>query len=385
MVMENGSFFPEVLPGSFIRRVNRFVVECSLGGSIVRAHLPNPGRLWELLLPGRKVILVKNGPAPERATPYTAVAVYRDGVPILLHTQVTNRVARFLLEGRRIGGLESAEVLRREVTYGESRFDFLLQNGSAQYVLEVKSCTLFGKTIAMFPDAVTERGRRHLLKLASLAEGGTQCGVLFVVHWSRARYFLPDYHTDFAFARTFTDLKERLAYSAVSVSWNDDLSLGAEIRELEIPWGILEREARDRGCYLLILHLPHAVTITVGSLGRFDFDEGYYIYVGSAKKNLAKRLERHLRKRKNFFWHIDYLREHAEKCAALPIRSSAFLEHDIALALGGIAEPSVRGFGSSDCSCETHLFAMRDNPVHTPEFTNLLQYFRMDRLEKELV
>lgn len=378
--MQKGSFFPEAIQGIFLRRINRFVAECSLGGQVVRAHLPNPGRLWELLFPGRGIVLVENAAAPQRVTPYTVVAVHRDGVPILLHTQMTNRVARSLLEGHRIRGLESAEIVKPEATFGKSRFDFLLQNRGLPYLLEVKSCTLFGREMAMFPDAVTDRGRRHLLKLASLAEGGMQCGVLFVVHWSRARFFLPDYHTDFAFARTFADLRERLAYRAVSVSWNEDLSLGGEIRELSIPWDLLEREARDRGSYLLILRISRAVEVTVGSLGTFAFGEGYYLYVGSAKKNLAKRLERHLRKRKNFFWHIDYLREHAETCVALPIRSADDLEHDIARALSRIAAPSIRGFGSSDCSCPTHLFAMAENPVHTPAFVDLLQHFRMDRL-----
>ena len=66
--MRNFSLFPNVKHGRFIRRLNRFIVECSLDGEIVRAHLPNPGRLWELLLPGRIVSLVSNGPRPGRST-----------------------------------------------------------------------------------------------------------------------------------------------------------------------------------------------------------------------------------------------------------------------------------------------------------------------------
>jgi len=382
--MNTFHLFPGVKQGRFIRRLNRFAVECLLNGEIVRAHLPNPGRLWELLLPGSIVSLVSNDPRPGRSTTYTAVAVLRDGMPVLLHTQKSNAVVRHLLEKNKIRGLEHAKIIKQEATFGESRFDFLLQKKNVQYVMEVKSCTLFGKHIAMFPDAVTERGRRHLLKLSELTDTGMSCGVIFVVHWPRARFFLPDYHTDLAFARTFASLRDKLIYRAVSIAWQENLHLGEQVNELEIPWGVLDREALDSGSYMLILHLLEDITISVGSLGHVSLSHGFYIYVGSAKKNLTKRMERHLRKRKKFFWHIDYLRDHAEACTALPIRSHTSLEHEVAFALSKIADWSVPGFGASDCSCDTHLFAMHDNPAHSPEFIDVLQYFRIDRLGVEL-
>ncbi len=384
--MKSLCLFPEIKHGRFIRRLNRFTVECSLNGEIVRAHLPNPGRLWELLLPGRNVILVSREPvpAPGRSTDYTAVAVLREGIPVLLHTQKANNVVRYLIENNRIRGLEYGEIIKQEVVFGTSRFDFLLQKGKGEYVLEVKSCTLFGKHIAMFPDAVTERGRRHLLKLSELTGLGKSCGVIFVVNWPMARFFLPDYHTDIAFAQTFISLKEKLMYMAVGVTWKDDLSLGEDVRELETPWELLEREAVDTGSYILIFRISEDIRIPVGSLGRLSFPRGFYMYVGSAKKNLTRRMERHLRKRKKFFWHIDFLRDHAESCVALPVRSQTSLEHEIAAALNRIADWSIPGFGSSDCSCDTHLFAMHDNPVHSQRFIDVLQYFRIDRLAIDL-
>lgn len=376
--------FKNVVHGVFIRRLHRFAVECELDGEIVQAHLPNPGRLWELLLPGRIVILVRNDSALERSTAYSAVAVYRDGLPVLLHTQKANTAVRFLLENNKIRGLEQARIVKQEIVFGASRFDFLLEKGDTQYILEVKSCTLFGTHIAMFPDAVTERGRKHLLTLAELAEKGMHCGVIFLVHWPRARYFLPDYHTDFDFAQTFLSLKDKLIYRAVGISWKEDLSLGDDVSELEIPWQVLAREAHDGGSYILILHILQESIISVGSLRHVSFPRGYYLYVGSARTHLTKRIERHLRKRKNFFWHIDYLREHAHRCVPVAIRSQTLLEHEVASAVSKIADWSVRGFGSSDCSCETHLFAMHENPIHSHKFLDLLQYFRMDRLGRDL-
>jgi len=372
--------FPASIPGRYIRRLNRFVIECDLGGQVVRAHLPNPGRLWELLIPGRVVTLTENIALPERATPFTAVAVEREGVTVLLHTHKTNDVVHFLLEERRIPGLETAEIIKREFSLAGSRFDFLLREGNENILLEVKSCTLFGSSLAMFPDAVTARGRRHLLDLADHAQNGYRCGVIFVIHSPHPGFFLPDYHTDFAFSQTFLEKKARLFYRAISISWQNNLRLGMNIREATIPWPLLDRECRDQGSYLLLLTLPADTAVSVGSMGRIHFPAGYYLYAGSAKRNLSKRLERHLRKRKNFHWHIDYLRDGASSCLALPFRTQDDLEHDLAAALGNIADWSIPKFGASDCSCPSHLFGMTVNPLHKSDFLKLLQYFRMDRL-----
>ncbi|MFA5180703.1 MAG: DNA/RNA nuclease SfsA [Syntrophales bacterium] len=372
--------FPDIVPGRHIRRLNRFVIECDLGGQVVRAHLPNPGRLWELLLPGRVVTMVKNPVLPERATPFTAVAVEREGVTVLLHTQKSNDVVHFLLEERRIPGLENAAIVKREFTLGGSRFDFLLKEGNEKILLEVKSCTLFGSSLAMFPDAITARGRRHLLELAAHTRDGYRCGVIFVIHSPHPGFFLPDYHTDYAFSQTFQEHKELLFYRAIRIAWRDDLRLGMDIREARIPWPLLARECRDQGSYLFLLTLPADLTISVGSLGQTHFPAGYYLYAGSAKRNMAKRLDRHLRKRKNFQWHIDYLRDVASSCLALPFRTQDDLEHDLAAALDGIVDWSIPKFGASDCSCPSHLFGMATNPLKRTDFLKLIQYFRMDRL-----
>ena len=120
---------------------------------------------------------------------------------------------------------------------------------------EVKSCTLVGNRIAMFPDAVTERGARHLQELAELSENGRETAVLFVVHWPRAEYFLPDFHTDLHFARTMLACKGKVRFFPVSVRWKKDLSLDSDTRLLNIPWDFIETEAKDRGNYLVILKL----------------------------------------------------------------------------------------------------------------------------------
>jgi sugar fermentation stimulation protein A len=367
---------------TFLTRLNRFLVRCECGGQVVEAFLPNPGRLWELLLPGRPLYLIGEEGTHPRKTAYTVVAVEREGQAIMLHTHRTNEVARFLLDHGQVPGLEGRRVKASEVRVGRSRFDFLLEGRGEQVFLEVKSCTLFGNRVAMFPDAVTERGARHLRDLASLSQKVGRGAVLFVVHWPHAWFFMPDYHTDLGFAKTLLEVRHKIQIIPLSVRWNSDLSLSREVKLLHIPWTYVEKESRDRGSYLLILQLQKKRNLSVGRLGRIAFRPGFYIYVGSAMRALGKRLDRHRRTRKRLHWHIDGLRGVTGFHSVLPIRASARLECEIASALKGIGQWEIPGFGSTDCGCETHLFGLRDDPFHRPDFHSLLQYYRMDRYEE---
>ena len=375
-------FFRHVLKAKFLNRPNRFLVRCQFGNRRISAFLPNPGRLQELLLPGSTVHLVKGRGDGVRKTAYTVVAVEREDRPIMLHTHRSNDVARYLLERGRVPGLEGARIVKAEVPVGRSRFDFLLQEGRQRMFLEVKSCTLVGKKVAMFPDAITERGARHLRELADLSRNGSKTAVLFIVHWPLAEVFMPDYHTDLNFTRTLQDVRHEVAVIPLAVHWNRDLSLAPETRLLDIPWPYIEQEAKDRGSYLLLLRLKDRVSIPVGSLGRCEFKKGFYVYVGSAMANLNQRMERHRHLRKRHHWHIDELRAVTEFRSALAIRSATRLECQIAEAFSKIADGSIRGFGCSDCKCGTHLFRMKTDPLQSPAFHRLLQYFRMDRYEE---
>jgi sugar fermentation stimulation protein A len=324
--------------------------------------------------------LVREEPHPTRKTRYTAVAVERAGHPVVLHTHRTNDVARHLVEQGLVTGLKGARVTRAEVKAGRSRFDFLLSHRGADVLLEVKSCTLAGERVAMFPDAVTERGARHVRELAEIAEQGTRTAVLFVVQWPHAEIFMPDFHTDPEFTRTLLACHRSVETRAVSVRWDKGLALLPEARALRIPWSTIEREAGDRGSYLVLLHLRRTRVLPIGRLGNIRFPKGYYLYVGSAMANLSQRVERHRRLHKRIHWHIDRLRPHTRFVEALPIRSSDRLECELARAIEGISSWSIPGFGCSDCRCTSHLFGMRDNPLDEEALHDLLAWYRMDRL-----
>lgn len=376
--------FPQLLSAGLVERPNRFLVRCKMGrggGQLVDAYLPNPGRLRELFFKGVRLGLVENAPSSMAKTQYTAVAVFREGRPIMLHTHKTNDVARHLIETGRVPSLEDATVVKAEHTVGHSRFDFLLEQGGRKLLLEVKSCTQFGRQVAMFPDAVTARGARHVRELAELGRAGTKTAVLFVVQWPEARIFAPDYHTDLAFARALLESRSDVNIIALGIGWTRRLALEANVSHCRIPWKLIEGEAKDQGSYLVVLELDEALTLHTGALGPVRYPRGFYVYVGSAMANLAKRIERHRRKRKRFHWHIDHLRDRARFVDALPIRASERLECELADAVRALARWSPPGFGSSDCACESHLFGFARDPRSTRTFQKLLQRYRMDRLE----
>lgn len=369
----------DIQKGYFVDRPNRFIAHVEIHGEVCTCHMPNPGRMWELLFPG-VVMYVRPAGRPDRKTAYDVIGIERDGVPILLDTQYNNDIAALLLREHRIPGWEEWSLLRREVTVGDSRFDMLLHKGEELFYLEVKSCTLFGQHGAMFPDAVTERGRKHIMELAAMHDEGYHTGVLFLVHWDRAQWFLPDYHTDTAFASAFMECAPKLDWKAFSLHWHNDFSVPEPGKVLAYPAHILQRENHDCGDYMVVLFLHEDKDIAIGAKGRIHFAKGYYVYVGSAKKNLAARLARHKRKRKKMHWHIDYLRKEADVTATIPIRTADDLEHDLAAAVGKIAPWQIPSFGCTDCTCPSHLFGFHDNPIHRRDFMQIVEDFRMNRL-----
>ncbi len=177
----------------FLERPNRFVIRCLSDGSnrVVTAHLPDPGRLTDLLVPGRGVWL-RRVPSPRRKLQWSAVLVETAGRSGLVSVDTTmpNRLIARALELGAMEELSDWELSRREWRWGESRFDFLLRHReeARKLVLEVKSVTLVRDGVGLFPDAVTARGARHLAELARLARRkGWQAAILFVVQRHDAR------------------------------------------------------------------------------------------------------------------------------------------------------------------------------------------------------
>lgn len=347
------------------------MVQVSLEGECISAFLPNPGRLSELLFPG--VTLYLEPARGEGKYPYRVVGVDKQGDFVLLDTHRNNDVAEFLLTQGEVPGLEG-QVVQREWKLGRSRIDFLLKQKGELVPLEVKSCTLFGSQVAMFPDAPSLRAVKHLEELASTEKAA----LLFLIHSPRVKYFLPEFHTDFLFSQKVLEVRGKIQFFALSLFWQEG-RLHLPPRPVEIPWTILQRECQDQGSYLLLFTLRQEISLRIGKNLSHTFPKGSYLYVGSAMKGLSQRVKRHLRKKKKPHWHIDYLLPHAEEVRPLLIRSSERLECSLARELESLAKPIPR-FGSSDCRCTSHLFYTPTPLWQTRPFWRLLEYYRMDRL-----
>jgi sugar fermentation stimulation protein A len=168
-----------IVPATFVARPNRFLVEATVDGQLVRAHLADRGRLRETLIPGAHLLLAHR-PGPGRATAYQAVAAYVGSRLASIDTALPNRLVEAALRAGAIEPFVMYPQVRREATVGASRFDFMLGESAGRCLVEVKSAGLIIDGVALFPDAPTERGRRHVQELAELAATGERVAVVFI-------------------------------------------------------------------------------------------------------------------------------------------------------------------------------------------------------------
>ena len=181
----------------FIERPNRFITIIEIGGEKYKSHLPDPGRLKELLIPGASLLV---RPAPEnkeRSTAFTTIMVNLKGQWISLVSTLPNQFVKYSFQKNRIPIFQKYKLVRPEVTIRNHRFDFLLNNKSGKnFFLEVKSVTLVEDGVAKFPDAVTTRGMNHAKTLTDLVREGEFAGILFVCQRPDATLFEPMWDID---------------------------------------------------------------------------------------------------------------------------------------------------------------------------------------------
>ncbi len=195
-------FTQPLIAGRFVARPNRFLCLVTLEGDETPqpVHLPDPGRLRELLRPGAPVFVERKTGA-HRKTRYQLRLACHDGVLVSLDTRVPNLLVAEALAAGALAPLRRFTSLLSEVVCGESRLDFLLTRPGERCWLEVKSVTLVVNRRGLFPDAVTLRGRRHLAVLIGRREAGDRAVVLFVVQRPDAEAVTPHEETDPRFAQ----------------------------------------------------------------------------------------------------------------------------------------------------------------------------------------
>ena len=197
--------YTNIVEATFINRPNRFIAYCELEGETVKCHVKNTGRCKELLIPGAKVFLYVSD-NPERSTKYDLIAVMKGDRLINMDSQVPNDVAAEGLRG--IPMFSDVTEIRREFRYGNSRIDIMASDAENRYLIEVKGVTLEKDGVAMFPDAPTERGAKHLRELISSKEDGYIPCVLFVIQMEGVIRFEPNRVTDPIFSDTLKEAKD---------------------------------------------------------------------------------------------------------------------------------------------------------------------------------
>ena len=196
---------PNLMKGLFVSRPNRFAGEIKYKGKIESAHIHDPGRLKELLIEGAEVLFTHS----RGKLKYYIKAVYADDEWVLIDTALHSNIAQKVFE--LLPEFSKVKEIRREVKLGNSRIDFLLDD----VPLEVKGVTLVKEGIALFPDAPTERGARHVREIIE------HNGIIFFLIFRKARCFSPNLEMDPKFSKNLSEARKKgIKILAVQISFD---------------------------------------------------------------------------------------------------------------------------------------------------------------------
>lgn len=195
--------YPNIYKAKFHSRPNRFIAYAELNGETVICHVKNTGRCKELLVSGCDVYLTESD-NPARKTKYDLVAVIKNGELFNIDSQAPN-----IAVGEYLRKIYPEALIRPETKFGNSRFDFYIENGEEKIIVEVKGVTLERNGVALFPDAPTERGVKHIKELTDFAEKGYKTQILFVIQTDNVKYFAPKDETHKEFGDALRTAKEK--------------------------------------------------------------------------------------------------------------------------------------------------------------------------------
>ena len=183
--------FPPLVEGRFIKRLNRFAALVDVERREYLAHVPNSGRMRELLVPGYRVLLVPAPAGTNRKTSFDLALVDTGRALSSADARLPNKLVAEALIHKRLPQFAPYPVARGEQVFGESRLDFLLEGPAGKCYVETKSVTLVEEGVGLFPDAPTIRGVKHLRSLMAAREAGHQAAVVFVIQRADAEAFAP--------------------------------------------------------------------------------------------------------------------------------------------------------------------------------------------------
>ncbi len=188
------------IPARLISRPNRFLGVVELDGKPVECFIPNPGRMNEFMVPGTTVYLIRK-PGKQRKTDYDLTLVQYKDTLASIDSRLPNHMLREAIKMNKLPEFKGYSVTRTEPTFHDSRLDLLLNKGNNQILVEAKSCTLVEQGTALFPDAPTKRGTRHMGTLIHALNQG-RAAVCFIVQRNDAEEWRPhkEMDPDFTYA-----------------------------------------------------------------------------------------------------------------------------------------------------------------------------------------
>jgi len=222
--------YTSVKVAKFIRRPNRFIAHVLVDNTEEIVHVKNTGRCREILQEGTLVILEK-AKNTERKTKYSIIAAYKGDVLINIDSQVPNMVVYHGIKDGKIKEIEDVTKLSKEIVYGNSRFDLYFETKEQRGFIEVKGVTLETEGIAMFPDAPTQRGCKHIYEMIKAVADGYAGFIFFLIQMKEVKYFTPFEIRDPEFAKALTLASEKgvtiLAYD--SIVSEDEITIGTPV------------------------------------------------------------------------------------------------------------------------------------------------------------
>ena len=224
--------YKNIVKGKFLERPNRFNARVEIDGVTETVHVKNTGRCKELLVRGSTVYLEKSD-NPLRKTRYDLISVVKNGnLLINMDSQVPNDCVEEWIKSS--GIVSTNATVCREVKYKNSRFDFYIEDGERKIFLEVKGCTLEENGTALFPDAPTERGVKHINELIDCISEGYEAYILMVIQMKSVKVFKPNDRTHKEFGDALRQAQNSgvkiLAYDCTVTS--ESIEIDKEIKVL---------------------------------------------------------------------------------------------------------------------------------------------------------
>lgn len=225
--------YKNIVEGIFINRPNRFIANVLINGKSEIAHVKNTGRCREILIEGTKIFLEKSS-NPNRKTKYSVISALKGNMLINIDSQVPNDVVYQSINDGKVHNFNDITLLKKEVTYNNSRFDLYFETNEKKGFIEIKGVTLELDGLSMFPDAPTDRGRKHVEEMIRAVEEGYSGFMFFLIQIDGIHRFTPNRNMDKKFSDSLLKAKksgvEIIAYN--SKVTQDEITLGEQIEVL---------------------------------------------------------------------------------------------------------------------------------------------------------